>query len=69
MKRNMGLLDRIIRILIAAAIAVLSVTGAISGALNTVLVIVAVVLLLTSLFGVCPAYLLLRISTTKRKSA
>jgi hypothetical protein len=69
MKRNMGNADRIVRILIAAAIAVLSFLGVIRGTLNIVLVVIAVILLLTSLLGVCPLYFPFKISTNKKKQA
>ncbi len=69
MKRNMGALDRAIRIVIAAVIAVLSFTGVIRGTLNTVLVVVAIILLVTSLLSFCPLYVPFRIATNKKKSA
>lgn len=69
MKRNMGYLDRIIRIVIAGVIVVLNLTGKIQGTLNLVLVILAVILLLTSLFGLCPLYIPAKISTNKKKAA
>lgn len=69
MKRNMGYLDRIIRIVIAGVIVVLNLTGKIHGTLNLVLVILAVILLLTSLVGFCPLYVPFKISTNKKKAA
>ncbi len=69
MKKNMGNTDKLIRIIIAAAIAVLSFTGVIRGTLNLVLVIVAVILLLTSLIGFCPLYVPFKIHTNKNKPA
>ena len=57
MKKNMGIADRSIRIIIAAIIAVLFFTGVIEGTLGIVLMIVAGVFLLTSLIGFCPLYL------------
>lgn len=64
--KNMGTADRTIRILIVIAIAVLYFTHVISGVLAIILGIVAVIFLVTSLFGVCPAYGPLGISTRKR---
>ena len=69
MKKNMGNVDRIIRILIAALIAYLSYAGKLQGTLNLVLVILAVILLLTSLLGFCPLYVPFKISTNKAKKA
>lgn len=63
MKKNMGSLDRIIRIALVALVAVLYFTGVISGTWAIILGVVAVVLLLTSLVGVCPLYMLFGIST------
>ena len=63
MKKNMGTVDRTLRTLAAIVVAVLYFTGVISGTVALVLGIVAVVFLLTSLVGTCPAYLPLNIST------
>ncbi|HCC71063.1 MAG TPA: DUF2892 domain-containing protein, partial [Bacteroidales bacterium] len=41
MKKNMGLADRLVRILIAAVIAVLFFTGVIEGTLGIILLVVA----------------------------
>ena len=68
MKANMGAIDRIIRLLIAAVVAYLYFTGAISGAVGIVLLVVAVVFALTSLVGVCPAYSVVGLSTKKKQA-
>lgn len=65
MKKNMGTIDRVVRTIIAAAIAVLYFTGQISGTLAIVLGIVAVAFLLTSLVSRCPTYMPFGISTRK----
>jgi len=57
MKKNMGLADRLIRVLIAAVIAVLFFTGVIEGTLGIILLVVAGVFVLTSLVSVCPLYM------------
>lgn len=67
MTKNMGTTDRVIRTLVAVAIAVLYFTGTIGGTLAIVLGIVAVAFLVTSLVGWCPSYLPFGLST--RKSA
>lgn len=69
MKKNMGYVDRFIRIILAGFIVFLSTTGKIHGTLNLVLVILAIIFLLTSLVGVCPLYLPFKISTNKKKAA
>lgn len=65
MKKNMGSADRIIRIIIAAIVAVLYFTGTISGTLGIVLLVLAGVFLLTSLISFCPLYAPFGISTCK----
>ena len=65
MKKNIGKLDRIIRISLVVLIAVLYFTNVISGTLAIILGILALVFLLTSLVGVCPLYMPFGISTRK----
>ncbi len=67
MKKNMGSVDRIIRILIAAVIAVLYFTNIIGGTLGIILLIVGGVFLLTSFVSSCPLYMPFGISTCKTK--
>jgi len=66
MKKNMGPLDRIIRLALAVLVAILYFTNVISGTLAVILGIVAVIFLVTSLFGVCPLYMPFGISTLKK---
>ena len=63
MKRNMGIIDRIIRFLCALAIAILYLTNVISGIIAFLLLIIALLLLITSIVGICPVYIPLKIST------
>ena len=65
MTKNMGTVDRTIRILIVLVIAACYFAGKISGTLAIVLGIVAIVFLLTSLVGSCPAYMPFGLSTRK----
>lgn len=67
MKANMGLLDRIIRVIIAAAISYMYFSGIISGTLGLVLIVFAVVFLLTSLVSFCPIYTVFGIKTCEIK--
>jgi len=67
MKPNMGTTDKIIRIAIAALLAVLYFTGVISGTLGIVLLVIAVVFVLTSLISFCPLYTLIGLNTSKKK--
>ncbi len=63
----MGYADRIIRVIIAAILAVLYFAGIISGALGTVLLVLAGIFLLTSLISFCPLYAPLGINTCNVK--
>lgn len=67
MKKNMGLADRIIRVIIAAIISVLYFSGTITGTLGIVLMVFAAVFLLTSLVSFCPIYTLLGFNTCPAK--
>lgn len=67
MKKNMGNMDRIIRTVIAIAIAILYFTNTITGTPGTVLLVIAAILFLTSLVGFCPLYAPLGLSTCRRK--
>ncbi len=67
MKKNMGSADRIIRLVVAALIAVLFFTGIIEGTAGIVLLIVAVVFALTSLISFCPLYPLIGLNTGKKE--
>lgn len=64
---NMGQADRIIRLLVAAVIAVLFFTDVIKGTLAIVLLVLAGIFLLTSWIGTCPAYLPFGFSTICKK--
>ena len=66
MKKNMGAIDRIARILLAAAIAVLFFTDTITGTLGIVLMVLAGISILTSFISFCPMYLPFKINTTKK---
>jgi hypothetical protein len=63
MKQNVGTVDRLIRGVLAAIIAVLYFTNAITGVWATVLLVIAVFLLLTAIVGYCFLYSLLGIHT------
>jgi len=66
MKKNMGTIDKAIRILIAVAIAVLFYTEVVTGVLGIVLLVLAAVFVLTSLISFCPLYLPFGINTGKK---
>ena len=66
MKPNMGGMDRTVRIIVAAAIAVLYFTGIVQGTWGLVLPVLGAVFLLTSFVSFCPLYLPFGISTHKQ---
>lgn len=67
MKRNIGTIDKVIRILVAVAIAVLFFTNVITGTLGIVLIAFAAIFLITSLISFCPLYLPFGINTGKKR--
>ena len=67
MKKNMGNLDRGIRILLAIIFAYLYFSGTVSGTLGYILQAFGGIFLLTGLIGFCPLYTLLGINTCKTK--
>ena len=68
MIKNMGNLDRIIRLTIVLAIGVAFALGKISGVSALVLGVVGLAFLLTSLVGTCPIYLPFGLSTRLKKT-
>ena len=67
MKKNMGTIDIIVRLMIAAIVAVLYFTNVLSGIPGIILLIIAGVLTLTSIFSICPLYLALGLSTRSKE--
>jgi len=67
MKKNMGAIDKVVRILIAVVIAILFFTKVITGVLGILLIVLAAVFVLTSLISFCPLYLPFGINTGKKK--
>ncbi|MFN4007259.1 MAG: DUF2892 domain-containing protein [Chitinophagaceae bacterium] len=65
MKKNMGSIDKIIRLVVAAVLVYLYYAGIITGTLGVVLLVVAGVFTLTSVVSFCPLYTLLGIKTCK----
>ena len=67
MKKNMGIADKVIRVIIAAVILTLYFTNVISGILGIVLIILSGVFILTSLVSFCPLYSIFGISSKRAK--
>jgi len=68
MKKNMGQVDRTIRVLAALAVGFLYWRGILSGTVAIVLGVLAVVFVLTSFVSFCPLYVPLGLSTIGKKS-
>ena len=67
MKKNMGTIDKVIRILVAVVVVVLYFTHVITGVLAIVLLALSAIFVLTSLISFCPLYLPFGISTKKKE--
>ncbi len=63
MKKNMGTIDRVVRILVAIVIAVLYFTNQITGTTAIVLLILTGIFIVTSFISFCPLYYPFGIST------
>ena len=63
MKKNMGNLDRMVRVLLSIVFAVLFFTGTVSSALGMILLAAGGVFLATSVISFCPLYTVLGINT------
>ncbi len=67
MKANMGSTDKMVRLIVAALIAILYFTNVISGTMGIVLLVLAAVFVLTSVVSFCPLYAPFGINTCKTK--
>lgn len=65
MKKNMGGIDKAVRVLLALILIILWGTGAVAGTLGYVLLGAAGIFLLTSVVSICPLYSILGINTCK----
>ncbi len=66
MKKNIGLTDRVIRVALAAIVAVLYFTNTINGTLALVLGAFAIIFIITGFVSFCPLYFPFGISTRKK---
>ncbi len=66
MKKNVGSVDRAIRITLAIIIGILYFTNQITGLAAIILGIIALAFLISSITGYCPLYVPLKISTVKK---
>lgn len=68
MKKNMGNMDKVIRVLIALVIGVLVFAEVLTGTLAIVLLVLAGIFVITSFVGTCPLYLPFGVSTCKKEA-
>lgn len=66
MKKNMGTIDKVLRILSAIVIVSLYFTNVISGSLAILLLAIAAIFVVTSFVSFCPLYLPFGLSTKKK---
>jgi hypothetical protein len=67
MKKNMGTIDKAVRILLALVIGALYGANIISGGVAIVLLVIASVFIVTSFISFCPLYIPFGINTAKKK--
>jgi len=67
MKKNMGTVDIVVRILIAILFIILFATKIVTGAFGIILLVLAVAFVFTSIFRFCPLYLPFKINTGKKE--
>jgi hypothetical protein len=67
MKKNVGTIDKAIRILVAVIVVVLYFTHVISGVLAIILLALSAIFVVTSLLSFCPIWLALGLSTRKKE--
>lgn len=65
MKKNMGVIDKIVRVIVAITFTVLYFMGILDGTIGIVLIVLSVVFLLTSMIGFCPLYTIFGMNTCK----
>ena len=68
MTKNVGTVDRTLRVIVALVIAALYFAGTINGTVAIVLGVVAVLMVVTGFAAWCPAYLPFGLSTCARKA-
>ena len=69
MKKNMGTLDRVLRVIAAVVFVGLIFAKAVSGALAIIMGLLAIMFVVTGLLGFCPGYVPFHISTLPKTRA
>jgi len=66
MTKNIGTIDKIIRIVAALILSTLYITGIVSGTFGYIILAIGGILLLTALVDFCPFYAILKMKSTKK---
>ena len=67
MKKNVGIIDRVVRIVIAAGLTILYFTGVVSGTVGIFFLVLAAIALLTGLFRFCGLYAIFGLNSCRTK--
>jgi hypothetical protein len=65
--KNVGTVDKVIRLILVVVVVILYATKAISGTAAIIVGISALMLLLTSIVSYCPLYSVIKVSTRKKE--
>ena len=66
MKKNIGSIDRLTRLLASIAVAIPFVTGLVSREVGIILLAISLILFLTSTTGFCPLYSIFGLNTSSK---
>jgi hypothetical protein len=67
MRRNIGTVDKVIRILVALAVVILYFINVISGTSAIILLIISGILVVTGILSICPLYLMIGVNTRENE--
>ena len=67
MKRNMGSIDRTVRLVLSVVLLVLYLTETVTGTLGFIAILIALLLATTSFIGFCPLYLPFKFNTFRKR--
>lgn len=67
MRTNIGNIDRVFKLVIAASVVVPALFKVVTGMLGFILLIAAAILAVTSISGICPLYSLLSTNTRRKQ--
>lgn len=67
MKKNMGKLDRALRVVVAVVLGFLAITGKLEGMMYNIALALGAIFLLTSAVSFCPLYVPLGMNTCEKK--